>query len=172
MIFGKSTEILLAASPDTHSNELLEAFNAALRGLGKRILLGRLRIFFVFDGSYNRLAHRVHAVLDKYIDQAKARQASKHNNETSLTNTRTRYVILDELVNTLKDRAEIRNEIINIFLPARDASGVGLSGACFLLARHPRVWHKLRAEVLSIQGELTYDILKSLKYMRYVLNES
>ena len=172
MIFGESTETLLADSSNVQSNELLETFDAALRGLGKRILLGRLRILFVWDTSYNRLANKVHAVIDKYIDKAMARQADKHDVKTSLTNTRKRYIILDELVKEVQDRAEIRNQIINIFLPARDASGIGLSGVCFLLARHPQVWHKIRAEVLSIEGELTYALLKSLKYMRYVLNES
>ena len=172
MIFGESTETLLADSPDAYSNELLKTFDAALRGLGKRIILGRLRIFFIWDTSYNRLAHRVHAVIDKYIDKAMARQNDKHGINTSSTNTRRRYIILDELVNAVQDRAEIGNQVINIFLPARDAAGIGLSGVCFLLARHPQVWHKLRAEVLSMEGELTYDLLKSLKYMRYVLNES
>ena len=49
---------------------------------------------------------------------------------------------------------------------------MGLSGVCFLLARHPDVWKKLRTEVLLMNGPVTYDTLKSLKYMRCVLNES
>lgn len=161
----------MAESPETHSNDLLETFDAALRGLGKRILLGRLRILFLWDRSYHRLAHRVHAVIDRYIDKAMARQREKTSIETSSVDTPKRYVMLDELVNVLQDRAEIRNQIINIFLPARDATGIGLSGVIFLLARRPQVWHKLRAEVSSIKGPLTYEVLKSLQYMRFVLNE-
>lgn len=161
----------MAESPQTHSNELLATFEAALRGLGKRILLGRLRVIFFWDWSYDRLAHKVHAVIDQYIDKAIARKA-KPDPGRSFVDTPHRYIMLDELVNVLPDRKEIRNQIINIFLPARDATGIGLSGVIFLVARHPQVWQKLRAEVLSIKGPITYEVLKSLQYMKSVLNES
>ena len=172
MIFGESTEILLTASPDSHTNELLETFDVALRGLGKRILLGRLKVLFFWDTSYNRLAHSVHAVVDQYIDKAIARQNKRHDLEKPLIDVSKRYIVLDELVHAVRDRVEIRNQILNIFLPARDATGIGLSGVCFLLARHSRVWQRLRAEVLSLKGPVTFEVLKSLKYMRFVLNES
>ncbi len=76
--------------------------------------------------------------------------------------------MLDELVNVLQDRKEICNQIINIFLPARDATGIGLSGVIFLVARHPQVWQKLRAEVFSISGPITYEVLKSLQYTQWM----
>lgn len=171
MIFGESTETLLAATSDAHNNELLRTFDAALRGLGMRILLGRLRILLLWDRSYDRLARRVHAVIDQYIDKAVARQHEQSPADKGTSDAPKRYIILDELVLRLQDRAEVRNQVVNIFLPGRDATALGLSGVCFLLARHPQVWRKLRAEVLSIEGPLTYDVLKSLKYMRSVLNE-
>ncbi|MCJ1251528.1 hypothetical protein MMC30_008763 [Trapelia coarctata] len=166
VIFGKSTETLLAASPDAQSNELLQTFDAALRGLGKRILLGRLRILIWWDRSYGRLAQRVHAVIDKYIDEALVGQKEEpllHRPQRSM---------LDEFLVTVKDRAEVRNHLLNIFLPARDGTAIGLSGVCFLLARNPQIWRKLRAEVLLIKGPVTYSVLKSLNYMRWVINES
>jgi cytochrome P450 len=153
----------LAESPNTHSNELLANFNAALRGLGKRILLGRLRVLFLWDWSYDRLAHKFHAVIDQYIDKAIVRKA-KPDSGGSSADTPHRYIMLDELVDVLQDRKEICNQIINILLPARDATGIGLSGVIFLVARHPQVWQKLRAEVLSISGPITYEVLKSLQY--------
>lgn len=156
----------MAATPDAHRNELLQTFDAALRGLGKRILLGRLRTLIWWDRSYDRLAQRVHAVIDKYIDEAIARQK-----EGSLLDGPKRS-ILDEILVTVKDRAEVRNHLLNIFLPARDATAIGLGGVCFLLARHPHVWRKLRAEVLTIKGPVTYSVLKSLHYMRCVILES
>ena len=162
----------MAAIPASHRNELLQSFDAALRGLGKRILLGRLRILFWWDRSYSRLARKVHAIVDEYIDSAIARQGQKAHLDKPALKPPNRYIILDELVATMQDRAEIRNQVLNIFLPARDAIALGLSGVCFLLARHPQVWRKLRVEVLSIEGPITYTILKSLKYMNHVLNES
>ena len=166
LIFGKSTDTLLAVSPDAHSSELLQTFDAALRGLGKRILLGRLRTLVWWDRSYGRLAQRVHVVIDKYIDESLARQK-----ETVLP-YRPQRSIMDELLVTVKDRAEVRNHLLNIFLPARDGTAIGLSGTCFLLARNPHVWRKLRTEALAIKGPVTYGVLKSLNYMRWVINES
>ena len=172
MIFGESTKTLLAASPNANGNRLLETFDAGLRGLGKRIVLGRLRILFLWDRSYTRAAHKVHAVIDEYVDKAMARQKEEPGFEKPFTSAVKPYIILDELVNKVQDRAEICNQVLNIFLPARDATGVGLSGVCFLLARHPHVWRKLRAEALSTRGPATYELLRSLTYMRFVLNES
>ena len=170
-IFGESTETLSVESPGPHSNELLATFDAALQGLGKRILLGRLRILFLWDRSYKQLSQRVHAVIDRYVDKAIARKAGR-GSEMASTNLSQRCIMLDELVDVLQDRKEIRNQITNVFLPARDATGIGLSSVIFLVARQPRVWQKLRAEVLSVKGPITHEVLKSLQYMRSVLNES
>ena len=172
MIFGESTDTLLAEFPDALSNELLKTFDDALRGLGKRILLGKLRILFFWDRSYNQLSSKVHTAVDYYVDKAIVRQKEKCELEDQPSAGPRRYIILDKLLSRLHDRKDIRNHLLNIFLPGRDATAVGLSGVCFLLARHQHVWHKLRLEVLSIRGPLTYDVLKSLKYMRFVLNES
>lgn len=172
MIFGESTDTLLAETPDAHSNELLKTFDAALEGLGKRLLLGKLRVLFFWDRSYDQLASRVHKAVDYYVDKAIDRQKKKLELEKKPSDGPKRYIVLDELLSKVHDRSDIRNHLLNIFLPGRDATAVGLSGVCFLLARHQHVWHKLRAEVLSIKGPLTYDGLKSLKYMRFVLNES
>ncbi|KAL8688494.1 MAG: hypothetical protein Q9218_005613, partial [Villophora microphyllina] len=169
-IFGESTKTLWTNSPNDHSHELLTTFDAALRGLGKRILLGRLRILFLWDRSYGRLAHKVHVVIDQYIDKALERKG-KHASNTTAGNPSQPPNMLDELVNRLDDRQEIRDQLINIFLPARDATAIGLSGVLFLLARHPRVWQKLRAEILPEKDPISFETLKSLQYMRFVLNE-
>lgn len=170
MIFGKSTEILLQETLDESSSELLETYSAAISRLGLRIVLGRLWIFNVWDKTYEALTRRVHAVVDIYIDEAieRRQQQQKLSDGTG----RNRYVIVDELVRSCDNREEIRDQLLNIFLPARDAAAVGLSACLFHLARHPDVWNKLRAQVLSIQGPLTRQALLSLPYMQAVLNES
>lgn len=62
---------------------------------------------------------------------------------------------------------------MNVFFPARDSTAIGVSNVFFQLARHPRVWDKLRKEVVDIApGALTIELLNSMKYLRNVINES
>jgi hypothetical protein len=171
MIFGKSTDILLQKTLDESSSELLETYSAAVSRLGLRILLGRLWIFNAWDKTYEALARRIHAVIDKYIDQAIERRRRRRENPLGQPGPYQRSVV-DSLLAISGIREEVRDQLVNIFLPARDAAAVGLSACLFHLARHPDVWNKLRAEVLSIQGPLTRQALLSLPYMQAVLNES
>ena len=152
------------------ANELLETYTAALQRLGLRIVLGRLWLFNAWDKRYAELAFKVHAVIDKYIDKAVERQQKRSDPADSKVGSR--YVIIDELVQATSNREEIRNQLLNIFLPTRDAAAVSLSACLFRLARHQDVWNKLRVEVLSIEGPVTYNVIQSLPYMRAVLNES
>jgi hypothetical protein len=47
-----------------------------------------------------------------------------------------------------------------------------LSYLFYYLARDQRVWKKLRAEVLALGDETpSFEQIKSLKYMQWVLNE-
>ncbi|KAF7934876.1 uncharacterized protein EAE98_002921 [Botrytis deweyae] len=76
-----------------------------------------------------------------------------------------RYVYLDELVKKTKDRTELRNQVLTLFIPARDSTSSVTGLTCFHLARHPDVWIKLREEVMSIgDAPMTFDLLKSMKY--------
>lgn len=166
MIFGKSTETLLKETPDDSAHELLDTFAAVLKRTGLRIILGRLWIFSAWDTTFQKLSANVRAVVMKYIDEAIKRQ------QQDVKSNNSRYIIVDQLVRLLDDREEICNQLLNIFLPVRDAAAVGLSGCLFHLARSPDVWNKLRAEVLAIQGPVTRDVLRSMPYMQAVLNES
>jgi len=59
-----------------------------------------------------------------------------------------------------------------VYFPARDTAYVGISDVFFQLARHPEVWQRLRAEVLTISQPLSFEYLKSLKYVQSVISES
>jgi cytochrome P450 len=166
MIFGKSTETFLKEIPDDSAHELLDTFAAVLKRTGLRVFLARLWIFTAWDTTYQKLSANVGAVVMKYIDEAIERKQQDVNSKTS------RYIIVDQLVRLLGDREEICNQLLNIFLPVRDAAAIGLSGCLFHLARSPDVWNKLRAEALSIQGSVTSDVLRSMPYMQAVFNES
>jgi cytochrome P450 len=82
-------------------------------------------------------------------------------------------VLLRELVKQTDDKEYIRSELANIFFPARDTAAMLTTNVIFMVARRPEVWDKLRAEVLAIgDAELTFELLKTLKYTHAVMNES
>lgn len=57
-------------------------------------------------------------------------------------------------------------------MPGRDSTGYALSNVIHVLARRPEIYQKLREEVSSVDSEqLTFELLKSMKYTQWVINE-
>jgi cytochrome P450 len=81
------------------------------------------------------------------------------------------FIFIDQLVYETQDRDFIRDQLLNIFFPARDASSAGASFIFFILARHPDVWAKLRSEILSFKHPLSSRNLNSMPYLHNVINE-
>lgn len=81
------------------------------------------------------------------------------------------HVFVEQLAYETQDRDFIRDQLLNIFFPARDASSAGASFIFFILARRPDVWKKLRDEVSSLEEPLTSRNLNSLHYLNSVINE-
>jgi cytochrome P450 len=72
-----------------------------------------------------------------------------------------------------RDPYALRNQVLNVFLPARDTSRVAISNVMFELARHPASWESLRAEVQGIGDQpLTFELVKSLKVAKSIINET
>lgn len=175
MLFGHCTDTLLTPEIGEDASELLSTYTAAIKRLGIRMLLGKMYIISKLDWSFSRMARKLHALVDKYVDAAiERRQKREQGGSDDGDKSSSRYVMIDELVAMTDNRAEIRFQLLNIFLPIRDSIAIGLSGVLFHLARHPRVWDRLRAEVLSLDAEapVTYDVIQSMSYMKAVLNES
>jgi cytochrome P450 monooxygenase len=71
-----------------------------------------------------------------------------------------------------QDKLDLRSQILTVFMPGRDSTAHALANVLHVLARKPEVYSKLREEVLQYQNEeLTFEVLKSMKYMQWVLNE-
>lgn len=152
----------------------------SLRGLS--FLWGRA----TRDREWKEACAETHGVVDKYIERALAEKAdseaksspSKDTSETvdsdgSIPGDQKRPIsFLHELVKETSDRQFIRDQIISLFFPARDASAIAISDLFFQLARNPGVWTKLRSEVLNHEEPLTFESLKTMKYLQAVLNES
>lgn len=141
-----------------------------MSGIHTRWLLGKFSILLGPQREYKQACKEVHEVVEKYIDRAIGKQKSGISKHLSEKVPRT-CVLLDDLVAAGIDRAEIRDQVLGVFFPARDSTALAISNIFFYLARHPRAWKTLRAEVLAIDQPLTFEYLKSLKYLRYVINE-
>ena len=144
----------------------------------KRTASGRALALFNSDTEWQRAYTKVHTVIDGYIKSAleqhladNAKTPSSSRSTTTVSGQRS-FSMLHELVKVTQDRRFLRDQLLNVFLPARDSSAIGLSDLFFNLARHPDVWRKLRSEVLEIDQPLTFDLLKSMEYLQCVLKES
>ncbi|KAM3070968.1 hypothetical protein ACMFMG_009876 [Clarireedia jacksonii] len=172
LIFGKSANSLSAETSGTIARRLVHLFDEALVGVFTRYMLGRFK-FLAGEKKWLAQCAEVQGTIDDLIDEEfKIQKAASENTETS-TETPYNYILLKELVKITDDHRFIRNELMNVFFPARDTAGILSSNIIFMLARYPDVWSKLRAEVLAIRNQkLTFELLKSLKYTHSAINEN
>lgn len=171
-LFGQSVESLLPETPfDTAT--FLKAFDASVQGFVIRGMAGRFRPLLVIDHSWKKAYRVVHSFVDKQIDLAIKRHETDCKEPIEGSRSGKQYVLLQEMTKETHDRKDLQSQIINVFFPARDAAAIAFGNTMFYLARHPSEWEDLRAEVLGIGNqELTYELLKSLKTTRSIINET
>ncbi|KAK8106965.1 uncharacterized protein PG998_008978 [Apiospora kogelbergensis] len=176
-LFGSSVESLRALkdsgggglqSSSASDSAFAEAMNDAQADI---IFRARLGMFYHLQSNKRGKAaiKFVHEYVDRFVDEALRQDAEKG----AKSNGDEKYVFSHELVKATKDRKVIRDEIVNILLAGRDTTASLLTNLFFVLAKRPDVWRKLKQEVAELDGQLpTYEALKSLKYVRWCLNES
>ena len=145
----------------------------------KRQAAGRALALSNRDLEWQQAYTKIHAIIDGYIIRALEQRhladnamIPSTNDSLTVTPGERPFSMLHELVKNTQDRRFLRDQLLNVFIPARDSSAIGLSDIFFNLARHPAVWRKLRSEVLEIDQPLTFDLLKSMNYLQCVLRES
>jgi cytochrome P450 len=83
-----------------------------------------------------------------------------------------RYVLLEEMAKETDDRDYLRSQIVHIFIAGHDSTAITVGHVFFLLSRHPEVYEKLHAEVNALDEAFTFESLKSMHYLQYVIKES
>jgi len=149
-----------------------------LRGLrlrlqmSKWLWLGRWR-------TWNGAIKIVHEFIDRQIDRAYQEKAEKlirqNSSNDQLKDESERTDLLWNMVGNLpEDRERLRSEMLLLFVPNNDTTSIFISNVFWNLARLPKVYAKVREEVLAVGKDtpLTYEILRTLKYLEAVLNES
>jgi cytochrome P450 len=177
-LFGECARSLLLGSARLDVDQFDVSFNRALAGMTTRTSLGRALSLFDHDPEWREAYTNIHALVDGYIDRAIEQRHHLEKPTKDLEHESSRkepakrpFSMLHELVEDTQDRKFLRDQLLNVFLPARDSSSIGLSDLFFHLARNPRVWTKLRSEALEIDQPLTFDVLKSMRYLQCVLRE-
>lgn len=165
LLFGESLECDTPNS-DGDAMAFLEAFHYGQEGIGRRTQLPMLTVF-TRDKSFWQAGKTVREFVDRFIDRAVLRCADQ------TPGRQRKYILADELVKRTKDRKDIRNQLLNVFLAAHDTTSVLLTNVFFNLARNPNVYQKLRHEILHIDlSKADFDGLKGLKYLQDVVTET
>ena len=135
------------------------------------MMLSPLMQYFKIDREYDKAIAETHSRIDAYVDIALKRRREALRNSEKVDTESHSFVFIDQLVYQSQDRKFLRDQLLNVFFPARDSSAIGISCIFFILARNPDVWKKLRQETLNIKQPITFEALKSIKYLKWVLNE-
>ncbi|PLB55538.1 n-alkane-inducible cytochrome P450 [Aspergillus steynii IBT 23096] len=121
-------------------------------------------LFLYFNRDFTKACKTVHRFVDKVIAKAATRRVEGKANQ---------YIFLDSLMKSVTDPQRLRSETLNVMQAGRDTTASLLATVFYLLARHPEVWTKLDAEIGELNGKPpTYEELKKLTYLRYVMNET
>ena len=150
----------------------IRSFDYVMEGLGNRVRLGRLK-FLYRDPVWFESIRNVHAFVEKNIDNALETERLRKINGPLEPVENPRYILLNEMVKQTQDKLDLRSQILAVFMPSRDTTAFLVSNVFHALARKPDIWAKLRKETLSFGPQsLTFELLKSMRYLQWVINES
>jgi len=176
-LFGYSSETLDNGPRSVEARQLLAALNVIRRSAVGGLISGPIAIiknFFLADKKLGAAQRDINSQIDKYISHALERREKASAFPNKLPNPSSSFVFIDQLVNETQDRKFIRDQLMSVWIGSQDTSGLGACSIIFFLARYPKVWAKLRSEVLEQLGvdrAITFENLKSIKYLQWVINE-
>jgi cytochrome P450 len=116
------------------------------------------------------VTRRLNEIIHKYIEQRRREgTGDRHDLLSLLLHAR------DEAGDgTGMTDAQLRDEVMTLFLAGQETTALALSWTWYLLAGHPKIEQKLVAELTASLGDrpLTVDDVPRLKYAEAVMNES
>ena len=169
----------LLPRPPLETTQFIKAWTESQAGVGRRRRAGKLRFLYMFEKTWKEAYQKVHAFVDLHVARAlketapTTRSSSSEKLDSDQHIPTDRYILLHELAKEVRDPIDLRYQILNVFLPARDTVSILVGNALFHLARNPDIWTELRTAALNLGSQpLTFEILKSLTLFRYVLFET
>lgn len=160
------------AAEDSEQARFVAAFDYATGQSRRRLQFGPF-LFLYFNRDFNKACKTVHSFVDSIIAKALADREKGDLKVSDGSKGKSQHNFLEGLVNSMTDPQRLRSELLNILLAGRDTTAALLSHVFYTLARRTDVWAKLEAEVEELNGRApTYERLKNMTYLRYILNES
>lgn len=172
-IFGESFDSQLGDEHSIEGKNFLAAFADAQTVVGMRIVFGRLSSLMRDEKfrKYRQNCDVIRRYTMRYVERALERQATMNGKETE--EDQGTYILVNELVKETTDKDALCDQLINVFFGGRDTPAVVLSNFFYLLARNPKVWSRIRAEIEGLTADdLGFEKLKSLRYVQHAINES
>ncbi|KAI0518387.1 cytochrome P450 monooxygenase CYP539B5 [Xylaria bambusicola] len=177
MTMDVTTDFLLgesANSLDNPNSEFTHAFNDVLV---RQIRILMLRLFSPFNKLFSKKEYyRDIKIIDQFImPYIKQTLAIPPDELEKLTKSDVEFTFLHNLARFTRDPKVIRDQLIAVLLAGRDTTAGTLSWVFYELAAYPEKVDRLRAEILEFVGESgtpTYETLKNMKYLRYILQET
>ncbi|KAF7712560.1 Uncharacterized protein PECH_005067 [Penicillium ucsense] len=170
-LFGESVNSLKDAT-SASSASFAQDFNTAQTGLSQRSRLGPL-MGLHRDTNFTKSVVNARAYVDRFVQKGIEYRRALDNGTVKFDELDQQYVFLYELSKQTVDKTELTDQLLNILLAGRDTTASLLSITFFVMARRPDIWHKLRQEVLKLDGQKpSFQDLKSISYLTYVLNET
>lgn len=173
-MFGEPVGCLL----NPERAEVAWAMTDVLRGLRFRLMAVQWLWLFRHKPWYDAI-NVVHNYINPIIDEAyKERTKKQEVGDLADGQHDEKHERTDMLWSMMphfgEDREQLRSELLVIFATTNDTTSLLLSNVFWNFARRPDVYQKVREEVLSHGPDepLTYDRLRSMKYLDTVLNES
>ena len=126
-----------------------------------------------------RFEHRckeIHKFVDWFVQTRLQRGQDAKDPEIGDGSGRKKFVLLNELAKETQNPLELRHESLSLLFAGRDTTGALLGWCFYFLARHPRVYNKLRSLILlefgsSTASDITFIKLRACQYLSQVINE-
>jgi cytochrome P450 monooxygenase len=144
-----------------------------MEGLRLRLQLSAF-LFLHRDREWLAACKRIHDFLDAYTDKAVEQlHHTKLGKPARSPDGRPRNDFLWTIAGKVPDRLELRTQLTGVWIPSNETTSIFLSSTLYTLARDPEIVNRLRKEMLRYGDQpLTFTGLRSLTYLRWILNES
>ncbi|ETN45276.1 uncharacterized protein HMPREF1541_09107 [Cyphellophora europaea CBS 101466] len=189
-----STEFLLGTStsvldPEARSKTplgLVDGHEPDLEGFGRHLdgakkMLDRRGALAKYgwllrDKRYPMHCKKVQDFVDYFVHLRLERMGDAEKSVGNV-NGKEKFILLDHLATETTHPLHLRNELLNVLHASRDTTAALMGWVFYFLARHGRVFDRLREDVLERFGqqgekELTFESLHSMGYMQCVINET